>query len=79
MIKQYLIALIEEKGIDLDEEIQLEGHFGLTWEMVVDFLEAMPEHHEEIRRTLVTIDFKNGDVFHYLNFLSKAMVESLGY
>ena len=78
-MKTYLTNLITEKGSSLDTEIELDGHFGLTYEMLVDFICEAKEYHAEIRKTLVMIDFKNGDVFHYLNHLAGGMVASLGY
>lgn len=79
-MKRYLTLLITEKGISLDDTIKgLEagGNFGVTWQMLVDFIVAMPSHHTQIRKTLVKIDFLNGDVFHYLNHLSVGMMESI--
>lgn len=77
-MRTYLQNLIEEKGKSLDSELNLEGHFGLTYEMLVDFIMSVPEYHEEIRKTLVTIDFRNGDVFHYFNHLAQGMVKAMG-
>ncbi len=78
-MKRYLKNLIEEKGVDLDTGINLDGHFGLTYEMLIDFIMTMPQYHKEIRTTLVKIDFLNGDVFHYLRHLAEGMVKSVGY
>ena len=78
-MKTYLTNLIEEKGKSLDTEIEIEGHFGLIYEMLIDFISEAKEYHAEIRKTLVKIDFKNGDVFHYLNHLALGMVKALGY
>ena len=75
----YLINLITEKGHSIEDMIGLDGHFGLTWEMLIDFISQMPQYHEQIRMTLVKIDFQNGDVFHYLRHLAEGMVKSLGY
>ena len=77
-MRKYLENLIEEKGTDLDATINLEGHFGLTYQMLVDFIVEMKPYHKQIRETLMKIDFQNGDVFHYLNHLVKAMVQSVG-
>ncbi len=76
-MKEYLEALITEKGANLDDNI-LEGHIGLDYHSLIEFIERMPEHHPQIRKTLVMIDFKNGDVFHYLKFLAEGMVEAMG-
>lgn len=78
-MKKYLTTLIEEKGRSIDDEIELEGHFGLTWEMLVDFIQSAPEYHGQIKDTLVKIDFANGDVFHYLTHLAEGMVKACGY
>ena len=80
-MKSYLKTLITEKGTDLNGDINLDGHIGLTWAMLVDFISdpAMYQHHKEIRTTLVKIDFLNGDVFHYLRHLAEGMVKALGY
>ena len=78
-MKNYLIALIEEKGKEVQEEINIDGHYGITYESLINFIEQMPEYHGQIRNTLVKIDFKNGDVFHYLNYLASGMIKSMGY
>lgn len=79
-MRNYLEALITEKGTDLEADINLDGHFGLTWQMLVDFIvEQAPEHHASIRTTLVKIDFLNGDVFDFLTHLAKGMVKACGY
>lgn len=80
-MRAYLTNLITEKGRELDDEIQIEGHIGLTWEMLIDFI-CQPElsgHHKAIRDTLVKIDFLNGDVLHYLTHLAKGMVAAVGF
>ena len=76
-MKNYLTTLIEEKGRELTDTIKLEGHIGLTYQMLVDFIETMPEYHAQIRQTLVKIDFLNGDVFDFLNHLAEGMVASV--
>jgi len=77
-MKKYLETLITEKGVDLDQEIIIEGHFGLTYEMLIDYIDGAKEYHAQIKKTLVMIDFKNGDVFHYLNYLAEGMIKALG-
>lgn len=78
-IRVYLENLITKKGRDINEEITLDGVYGLTWVELLDFIDGMPAYHADIRRTLVMIDFKNGDVFHYLTHLAEGMVKALGY
>lgn len=76
-IRAYLTNLITEKGSRLDRTLDLDGHIGLTLGDLVDFIDTMPEHHAAIRKTLVMIDFKNGDVFHFLNHLAQGMAKAL--
>ncbi len=78
-MRNYLTNLITEKGYSLDSTINLDGHFGLTYEMLVDFICEAKQYHHQIRTTLVKIDFANGDVFHYLDHLAAGMVKSMGY
>jgi hypothetical protein len=75
-IKSYLIALIEEKGANTDDNINIDGHFGLTWDMLIDYIGSATQYHREIKAMLVKIDFMNGDVFHYLTHLAKGMIEA---
>lgn len=78
-MRNYLNNLITEKGTDLNDTINLDGHFGLTYQMLVDFICEAKDYHTQIRTNLVKIDFANGDVFHYLDHLANGMVKSLGY
>lgn len=78
-MKKYLTNLIEEKGKSLDSEIKIDGHIGLTYGMLTDYICDAKAYHKQIRNTLVKIDFQNGDVFHYLDFLANGMVKALGY
>ena len=78
-LPHYLTTLIEEKGISIDTEIQIDGHYGLTYERLINYIESAPEYRAQIKTTLVKIDFSNGDVFHYLDFLANGMLAALGY
>jgi len=79
IMAEYLTNLITEKGTSLNDEIKLEGHVGLTYNMLVEYVAHATEYHKQIRDTLVKIDFVNGDVFHYLDYLAAGMVKALGY
>jgi hypothetical protein len=64
-------TLIKEKGLEPEDNINIEGHIGLTWQMLVDSISNMPKSsQQQIRQTLVMIEFKNGDVFFYLRHLA---------
>ena len=77
-MKKYLTNLITEKGKNIESDMNINGHIGLTWEMLIEFICSMKQYHKQIRMTLVKIDFMNGDVFHYLNHLTQGMLKSIG-
>ena len=82
-MKTYLNNLITEKGQDLDSfmpgliEDPIFGENMLTYETLIDFIVKNKAYHSQIRKTLVMIDFKNGDVFHYLTHLANGMIKSM--
>ena len=79
-MKNYLTTLIEEKGTSVKNEIAIQGHFGLTWEMLIDYIESTDSKTKaQIKTTLVKIDFLNGDIFHFLSYCANGMIKSLGY
>ena len=73
-MKNYLTNLIEEKGKSLDTPVKIDGHIGMTLENVVEFICQLPaEVQKDCRNKLVYIDFKNGDVFHFLDYIALGM------
>ena len=75
-MKTYLVNLIEEKGKSLDTPVVIEGHFGMTLENVVEFICSLePNVQKDCRNKLVEIDFKNGDVFHFLQYIADGMAK----
>lgn len=81
-MKVYLKNLLEEKGItsSIENEMNIEGHFGLTYEMQIDFICNQPAPvQKQIRMNFVKIDFLNGDVNHFWKYLTDGMLKSLGY
>lgn len=81
-MKVYLTNLLTEKGItsNIDTDMNIEGHFGLTYEMQIDFICNQPASvQKQIRNNFVKIDFLNGDVNHFWEYITKGMLKSLGY
>jgi len=76
---QYIETLLKEKNISLDTYIlENEGNFGLTIKMLVDFIYSMPVSiKKQVENTFRKIDFLNGDVMNYINFLAKGMIQSI--
>jgi hypothetical protein len=76
--KQYLTDLITEKGVGVDAEIKRDGHIGLCWLNFIEFTEQLnPDMKNDIRKNLIIIDFKGGDVFRYLDHLVDGMLECM--
>jgi hypothetical protein len=74
----YLTNLITEKGHSTDDAVVREGHFGLTWQNLIEFCESVnPQDKQQIITTCTKIDFLNGDVFHFLNYLVDGMIQSM--
>lgn len=70
--------MIVEKGIDTERNIEIDGHFGLTYSMLIDFLNGLPKNFkDQVKQKLVAIDFMNGDIFHFLKHLANGMVKSI--
>ena len=76
-MKNYIYTLIEEKGLNLQTTIDVEGQSGLNiipLGVVVEHILIAPTHEQkQIKNTLVKIDFHNGDVMHFFTFLAKAI------
>ncbi len=78
-MKHYIETLLEEKNISLDTSIlENEGNIGLTIEALVNFIYSMPKNIiNQVENTFRKIDFLNGDVMNYVNFLAKGMIQSI--
>lgn len=78
-MKHYIERLLEEKNISLDTSIlENEGNMGLTVKSLVDFIYSMPKNIiRQVENTFRKIDFLNGDVMNYVNFLAKGMIQSI--
>lgn len=74
----YLETLIEEKGHDIDSTIEIDGHYGFTYRMLISSLiDGAEETKAKIKKTLIEIDFKNGDVFHFLKYIAEGLAGSM--
>jgi hypothetical protein len=76
-MRKYLETLFTEKGISLDAPIEVTGYSGmnfLTLDVVIDAIDKAPVSEQEaIKAMIVKIDFKNGDVLHYVKHLAQAL------
>lgn len=77
MFNQWLDTLIEEKGINLDEQFQVEGPSGTNYMQYYNVVEAIKStsanEKKGIKDMIVRIDFANGDIRHYFRHLAQAI------
>jgi hypothetical protein len=79
--KNYLTTLLKEKGVSLEHtfEIPSDSPFGnhfVPMEVVLEFIESLDNQTQrKIKETLVLIDYKNGNVLHYMEYITKGMVQ----
>jgi len=75
-MQTYLNNLLEEKNLQ-DEVLHIEGESGTNFmplEVIVEHILIAPKSEQKaIRKILVQIDFKNGDVLHFFTHLAKAI------
>lgn len=73
----WIDRFIDEKGIDLDETMTVDGPSGpnlIPVSCVVQGMKRAPRTEQsQIRDVIVAIDFKNGDVLHFIRHLAKAI------
>lgn len=74
---KWLDTFLEEKGIDMEEVLEVEGRSGTNWMPVgvlVSVMKRAPEHEQKgIKTMLVKIDFYNAPVLPYLAHLAQAI------
>lgn len=76
-MRKYIETLLEEKNIDLETSLQVEGRSGtnfMTVQTIVDGIINAPKNEQaNIKNILVQIDFRNGDVMHFIKHLANAL------
>jgi hypothetical protein len=75
MAKSFERKMIEEKGLlEACFNVTVEGVFHhIEMEVLLQFIESIKDVHikKTIRNTLSIIDFKNGDIMHYMTHLAE--------
>jgi hypothetical protein len=73
----YIDTLIEEKGIDTETAFEFENENGfnlMTYAVVVNYIKnTSKQNQEKIKKTLTIIDFKNGKIEDFIEFLGKGI------
>ena len=77
---KYFRTLLNEKGIDLQTVLEVEGkEWGVNFipvEVVVEFMETRSiETQKKMRNNLTKIDFMNGDVMHFFTYVAKFLAK----
>ena len=74
----WIDTFIAEKGIDLEERFELEGPSGtnsFSYGVIVEMIkQTTGAERDGIKKTIVKIDFCNGDVRHFFRHLAQAVV-----
>ena len=75
-MKTRLETMIEEKGIDLDQDLNIDGQINLTTRNVLELVYNSPRNIQaKIIKTFVQIDFQNGNIMHFIKYLAKGMAK----
>lgn len=73
----WLKTFIDEKGIDTEQILEVEGDSGTNFipvQIVLDHvLKTTKDEQWKIKDIIVRIDFMNGDFLHFLKHLAKAI------
>ena len=76
--EKWLDTFIEEKNIDPEEYFEITDDNGwnlIPYGCIIEAMKATsPEEQAAIKKTIVQIDFINGDVKHYMRHLAQALV-----
>ena len=73
---KYFRTLLNEKGINLDNVLEVEGpEYGVNFipvECVLEFMENADRGVQiKMRNTLTKIDFQNGDIMDFITYVAK--------
>lgn len=73
----WLHTFLDEKNIDLEERFEVENN-NFSYGVIVEHMEiTSKEEQAKIKDVMVQIDFRNGDVKHFMRHLAKALVINL--
>lgn len=80
VFEKWLRTFIEEKGLNEDYIFEIEYnnqvHFMEFNYLIEAIINAPAAEQKQIKNTIVMIDFKNGDVMHFFNYLASAYIKN---
>lgn len=75
--QKWIDTFFEEKNIDLETIIEIPGESGVNLipvKCVLDTIKSTSKKEQkEIKKIFVMIDFKNGDILHFVKHLAQAI------
>jgi len=72
--QKWLVTFCEEKQLDMSEPVTGKGGCELQVGDVMSAIMSTDEIEQaKIKSTIVQIDFRNGDVMHFIRFLAQAL------
>lgn len=71
--QKWFITFCEEKNIDMSISVECSNGELQIGDVCSVIMSCPKEEQQEIKNKLVQIDFKNGDVYHFLRFLAKKL------
>ena len=81
-LRQYISTLLSEKGISLEHTFEIKsdevfGNHYVPLEVLIEFIESLDRRlQDQIRLKLIRIDFNHGNVLHFLEYLTKMMIQT---
>ena len=75
---KYLNTLLNEKGISTETVLEVQGaDWGTNFipvSSVIEFINSLDVNTQsKIKANFIKIDFYNGDVMHFMNYIAKGM------
>jgi len=75
-MKTIIEKMLEEKGWDMEEDL-IENNWGLNTTVVLNYIYQMPkEIQKKVIKTILKIEFVNGDLKDYFQFLAKGITNN---
>jgi hypothetical protein len=75
--QKWLLTFIEEKKLDMSEPVVAgDGSTLFAGDVFSNIMSAPASEQEKIKNVLIMIDFRNGDVMHFVRHLANALTEN---
>lgn len=79
MFNTWIDTFVEEKGLFLEEEFEVQGPSGfniMSYGVIVEVMKSCPPHEQQnLKNKIVEIDFKNGDIKDFFRYLGEKIAK----